>query len=108
MKIIRGTSPTVIINVRSNIDLTYTDKVWVYIYQQGNLVVDREILGSSADIDKVNKKITLELTQQDTLALKADTGALLQVRLLLSTGKALATLASNIEIEEIYKGGVIS
>ena len=108
MQIIRGTSPTIIINVRSNLDLTHTSKVWVYIYQQGHLVVDREIAGGSTAIDTTNKKITLELTQQDTLALKANSGALFQVRLLLSSGKALATLASNVEIKEIYKEGIIS
>ena len=109
MQIIRGTTPTITVNVRSNINLSLVDEVWLYIYQQGNIVIDKQKSAQEVSIDQVNKKITTMLTQEDTLALKADVGALFQVRLLLSDSNhtALASLASNVVIKEIYKGGEI-
>lgn len=105
MQIIRGTTPTIIINVRSNIDLSQVSDIWVYIYQQGSLVIDKQL--TDVTIDSENKKITLALSQADTLALSSDFGALFQVRLLLSGGTALATVATNVVVKEVYKNGII-
>lgn len=107
MQILRGTTPTITANVRSNIDLSDITHVWVYIYQQGNIVIDKEVIDSEVDIDATNKTIKVTLSQEDTLSLKADTGALFQIRLLLSSGLALATPAVNVTIREVYKGGII-
>jgi hypothetical protein len=49
----------------------------------------------------------LDLSQDDTLNLKAGEG-LFQIRLLLTNGTALATKASRISVEEVYKDGVIA
>lgn len=105
MQIIRGTTPTITINVRSDIDLSQVTDIWVYIYQQNEIVIDKQL--ADVQIDAENKKITVSLSQEDTLSLNAGVGALFQIRLLLSGGISLATLAANVAIKEVYKGGII-
>ena len=104
MEIIRGTTPTIVITITNEMDLTTIQKVWIYISQQNKVKVDK--LFSDVIIDAENKKILVKLTQEDTLALKSG-DALFQIRLLLTDGTALATIANDIRILEIYKGGVI-
>ena len=104
MQLIRGTTPTLVINVKSDIDLTAITQVWVYISQRNVCKVDKKI--EDVQIDPENKKILATLTQDDTLELSAG-DALYQIRLLLSNGTALATIASKATVAEIYKGGVI-
>ena len=105
MQIIRGTTPTITANVRSDIELDNVTQAWVYIYQQGEVVIDKT--GTNVDIDSTHKTIKIHLSQVETLSLKADVGAIYQIRLKLSSGVALATLAANIAVKEVYKDGVI-
>lgn len=104
MRIIRGTTPTIIINVKDDTDLSLVEEVWVYISQQKKVRIDKTI--ESIEIIPEEKKILVLLTQQDTLNLK-EGDALFQIRLLLTDGTALATVARDIEICQVYKGGVI-
>ena len=106
MEIIRGTTPTIQINVKSDVDLTAVSQVWVYLTQLNNVLIDKLI--SDVTIDAVNKKITVTLTQTDTLKLQSGLMALFQVRLLLNDGTALATVAVDVPVLEVYKGGVIT
>lgn len=104
MELIRGTTPTIEINILTEIDLHQVSEVWVYISQQNKVKVDKKIDDVSFDYE--HRKIFVTLSQQDTLELKAGT-ALFQIRLLLQNGTALAGIASEIEIYEIYKPGII-
>ena len=104
MQLIRGTTPTIVINIKSEIDLTLVSQVWVYISQMNKVKVDKEI--ADVTLDDEEKTITLTLSQDDTLNLKAGEG-LFQIRLLLQDQTALATLASKISVAEVYKPGVI-
>ena len=105
MQIIRGTTPTIVITVTSELDFTKIQQVWVYISQQNKVKVDKLI--SDVSFDPENKKISVRLEQDDTLALKANNEALFQIRLLLNDDTALATVASEVDVIEVYKGGVI-
>lgn len=105
MQLTRGTTPTIVITVKSDIDLSAISQIWVYISQQNKVKVDKLI--SDVTIDAGEKTITVRLEQDDTLALKAG-DALFQIRLLMSDDTALATVASKITVLEVYKGGVIS
>lgn len=105
MELIRGTTPTIIVTVETEIDLDEVSAVWIYISQQGKVKVDKEL--SDVQFDAVSRTMTVTLSQNDTLALKADTEALFQIRLLMNNGTALATLASKVAVKEIYKNGVI-
>ena len=114
MQFIRGTTPTIVITVKSDIDLTEVAEVWIYISQQNKVKVDKEL--SDVIFDYENKTMTVTLSQEDTLALKADKAnisqilppTLFQIRVLMNDGTALATVASEVEVIEVYKGGVIT
>lgn len=105
MKITRGTTPTININVKSEIDLALISVIWVYITQNNRVVIDKELKDCRIDVE--NRIISLDLSQDDTLNLKVGEG-LFQIRLLLTNGTALATKASRISVEEVYKDGVIA
>ena len=105
MKIIRGTTPTITINVKTDIDLTKVTEIWVYISQNKRVVVDKKI--EDVDIDAASHTIKVTLSQDDTLGLK-EGSAYFQIRLLMTNGTALACVAKSISIIEVYKGGVIS
>ena len=106
MQLIRGTTPTIIITVQTDIDLTEVAEVWVYLSQQNKVKVDKEL--SDVTFDYENKTMTVTLSQTDTLALKADTDTLFQIRMLMNDETAFATLASKVTVKEVYKGGVIT
>ena len=105
MRIIRGTTPTITITVTSELDFTTIQQVWIYISQQNKVKIDKLI--SDVSFDPENKQILVTLSQDDTLALKAGSEALFQIRLLLNNETALATVASKVDVLEVYKGGVI-
>ena len=105
MQIIRGTTPTIRITITNEMDLSTVQEVWVYIAQQNKVKVDK--LLPDVTIDTEHNKISVKLEQEDTLNLKANQDALFQIRMLLTDGTALATVATDVEIEEVYKGGVI-
>lgn len=105
MQLIRGTTPTIIITVQTEIDLHQVAEVWIYISQQNKVKVDKQLENVTFDYEE--RTMTVTLSQEDTLNLK-DGDALFQIRLLLMDGTALATLASKVDVKPIYKGGVIS
>ena len=106
MQLIRGTTPTIIITVQTEIDLHQAAEVWIYISQQNKVKVDKQL--DNVTFDYEHRTMTVLLSQEDTLALKAEQDALFQIRLLLLDGTALATLASKVTVKEVYKGGVIT
>ena len=105
MQLIRGTTPTIVITVQTELDLHQVSQVWIYLSQQNKVKVDKLISNVTFDYD--HRIINVTLSQEDTLALRAGE-ALFQIRLLLMDDTALATIASNVEVIEIYKDGVIS
>ena len=105
MKFIRGTTPSIDISVKSEIDLHQVTQVWVYISQNGNVKVDKLI--SDVTFDYEHRKMLVRLSQDDSLSLKQGE-AIFQIRILMNDGTTLATEASKIEVDEIYKEGVIA
>lgn len=109
MQIIRGTTPTIEITIKNELDFSTIQQVWVYIAQQKKPKVDKQI--SDVVFDTENSKISVTLSQDDTLALKANDNSnldtLFQIRLLLNNGTALATVATSVTVIEVYKDGVI-
>lgn len=104
MLIIRGTTPTIVINVKSDIDFSQISNIWAYISQMGLVKVNKEMQDTILDPQK--STITLTLSQEDTLTLtKGD--ALIQIRLFMADGTALANIAYHFTVEEIYKEGII-
>ena len=106
MQFIRGTTPSIEITVQTEIDLTEVAEVWIYLAQQNKPKVEKKRSDVTFNYD--NKTMTVTLSQDDTLALKADVDTLFQIRMLLNDGTALATLASKVTIKNVYKQGVIT
>lgn len=104
MQLIRGTTPTIVINVKTEIDLHNISEVWVYISQQNKVKVDK--LLKDVSFNYIDRQIIVTLSQEDTLSLKKG-DAIIQIRCLLNNGEALANIAKSITVEEVYKGGVI-
>lgn len=104
MQLIRGTTPTLTINVKNDIDLHTIVNVWVYISQQNKPKVDKGFEDISFNYEQ--NKMYVTLTQEDTLALKAG-DALIQIRALTDGDVALGMIAKKVDIKEVYKGGVI-
>lgn len=106
-EIIRGTTPTFIVNVLDNIDLSEVVSVWLYIAQK-KTIINREKQDVIFDFENRTMAVTFE--QEDTLDLK-EGEAKFQIRMLIDDGsgkrKAIATVAQDIKILEIYKEGVI-
>lgn len=106
MQLIRGTTPTITINVTNeDLDLSTVSQIWVYIAQQNKAKVNKTI--EDVTIDAENKTITLRLEQADTLALRAG-DCYFQIRMLLEDTTALATIAQKLTVVEVYKGGEIT
>lgn len=105
MELIRGTTPTIVINVIDEIDLSRVIEIWVYFYQSGTVKINKKLEDVSFNVQ--DRQIILTLSQEDTLSLKAGE-SLFQIRMLLQDGNALATRESSVKINEIYKGGVIT
>ena len=105
MEIVRGTTPTIVITVKNEMDLTTIQEVWVYIAQQNKVKIDK--LYQDVTIDAEHNKISVKLEQEDTLKLKANQDALFQIRMLLTDDTALATIATEVEVAEVYKDGII-
>ena len=105
MQLTRGTTPTIGLNIKDELDLSLVTEVWVYFSQQNKVKIDKTI--DDVTIDTENNKITLTLTQEDTLGLKSG-DAIFQMRMLLQDGTALASKDSKVTVNEVYKGGVIT
>lgn len=104
MQLIRGTTPRITAKIKNDIDLHTLVEVWVYISQRNKVRVDKTI--DDVIFDYENNYIIVSLTQEDTLALKRGI-ALIQIRALTANEQALSMEAQDVEVIEIYKGGVI-
>ena len=91
MQLIRGTTPTIIITVQTEIDLHEVAEVWIFISQQNKVRVDKQLQDTTFDYEK--RTMTVTLSQNDTLALK-EGDALFQIRLLLQNGTDSHAMAS--------------
>ena len=101
----QGTTPTLIFQLDTPIDLTDMAQIWITI---------RDGLGCKHnwDIDRVtfdNEKheVYLTLTQAETLRIKPGLGAV-QIRFLTKGGIALTTERRMVTIAATIKGGIIS
>ena len=104
MQIIRGTTPTIIINVKDDIDFSQIMSTWIFISQRGKVRVDKTI--RDITVNPLERRIKLPLSQEDTLNLK-EGDAIIQVRILMSDGTALSSLEKEIEVLPTGKEGEI-
>lgn len=98
----RGTTPT----ITCKLDGADLSEATVYVtLQQGGTEI--EIKNPEVETTETGCKLTIILTQEQTLKLKAGTVDI-QLRWINSDGSALATDVAQIEVYKILKQGVIS
>jgi len=105
LEIIRGTTPTITIKLKQELDFSTITQVWVYITQKKVVKIDKEV--TDVTLDAENNQILAPLTQEDTLALKADMDTFFQFRILLNNGLSLGIKGIAADIYETYKEGKI-
>ena len=99
----RGTTPTLYLELETELDLSNIAEMWV-TFKSPTVEVTKSL--SEVIFDSTTNVITVTLSQEETLKLyngKAD----VQVRLKTSTDLAYATDIADVEIGRILKEGVI-
>lgn len=105
INITRGTTPTITIHVPQDVDLSSASEIWVTLKQQPRSLT-KSLTDGQVAVD--GSDISINLTQTETLAFKAGQGGLIQVRILLAAGLALASQIEHVNVYEVIKGGEIS
>lgn len=100
----RGTTPTIVFNINSDLDFSLLSQVWVTFKSQ-TAEITKDI--ASLDLDNENRKISVRLSQTETLQFN-NQHVETQIRFLLNDGTAFATNIVKFPINAILKGGVIS
>ena len=103
--IYRGTTPTIVANCKSDLDMNLITQIWFVISQQNKEKIVKYY--GDCTLDEVAKTISMKCTQEETLSLKKG-DAILQIRLLLQDGTALASPQCETVVYAVNKGGVIT
>lgn len=108
MNITRGTTPTIICKVCTDIPFDQIQNILVSIEQFRLPLLTASMDEGRVMIEEVEKEIHLRLTQEETLALNTSGQAYVGIRILLSDGTAYALRKPEpIFVGDIIRGGVI-
>lgn len=99
----RGTTPTLILTVDGEVDLTEAKNLYVTISQYGN-----ELTRSSSDgcLEIDSGSVSVYLTQKETLSFSAG-WAKVQIRGIYEDGTAFATDIASVQVDPVLLEGVI-
>lgn len=102
----RGTTPAITVHITSQFDFSAISEVWITLK---TWETEKTFKYSEADvvINKSDKTLTVNLSQEDTLAFE-DGEVELQVRVVDRNRLAYATDVFVLEMKRILKDGVIS
>lgn len=98
---IRGTTPT--LNFTTPFDTGLLSEAFVTLSQNGEIVVEKQLKDCSVD----KRKLSVRLTQEETLKLSCDCKTEIQVRAKTEAGEALASNIFVVNTDRILKDGVI-
>lgn len=98
---IRGTTPKLEFTIP--FDTGQLAKAYITISQKGSIVIDKPLSEIICD----GNVMSLHLTQEETLKLKADSIAEIQIRVRTNSGEALASNIIQVSTERILKDGEI-
>lgn len=106
LEITRGTTPVIEVDIPDEIDLQHATEIWFSIGQGNKLIVDRTLTDGGLTIN--DKMIVVNLTQEETLLLKASSKGKCGIRIHMDDGMAWATDDSEVvNVLNIVKDGVI-
>lgn len=100
----RGTTPTLHLNI-SGIPIDTLEDIYVTLHQNSR-IKDYTIINDRLILDTENNRITVKLTEKETLALKAEP-LYLQMRATTTDDNVIATNKYKITIEDIFYDKVI-
>lgn len=98
----RGTTPTLIIRLNTEVDLETCKQIWITFDNAGKVLTK-----TKEDIEiEAGGRMKISLTQEETLSF---TGSSIdvQVRLLTDSDSALATPIKKLPVSRVLEGGVI-
>ena len=98
---IRGTTPKLEFTIP--FDAGQLAEAYITISQKGGIVIDKPLSEIICD----GNVMSLHLTQEETLKLKADSIAEIQIRVRTNSGEALASNIIQVSTERILKDGEI-
>ena len=98
---IRGTTPKLEFTIP--FDTGQLVEAYITISQKGSIVIDKPLSEIICD----GNVMSLHLTQEETLKLKADSIAEIQIRVRTNAGEALASNIIQVSTERILKDGEI-
>ena len=102
--IIRGTTPTIIFNVKTELDLDNLAEVWITFKSKNN--IDKTFTKNDVVIDQEKHEILLSLSQEDTLNFNGSQMQV-QLRLRMYDGSAYASGIMETIIGDVLKEGII-
>lgn len=102
---IRGTTPTLRIKIKSDIDLEQMKDIWVTV-KNNIFEVTYKLSNNQIDIEKEEKRLLIKMSQEDTLNFSAGK-VKIQVRFLDSMDTAFATKIAERDIGAVLKEGII-
>ena len=98
---IRGTTPTLEFIIP--FDTSILDEAWVTLSQNGSVILNKQL----GDCQCEERKLTVRLTQEETLKLDCDCKTEIQIRARTKEGEALASNIITVNTDRILKDGVI-
>lgn len=98
---IRGTTPTLEFSLP--FDTSEIEEAFVTLSQNDVVVLDKALKDCKCDV----RKLSVRLTQEETLKLSCDCKTDIQVRIRTKTGDALASDIVKVNTDRILKDGVI-
>lgn len=106
MIIVRGTTPSISCDIPQYIPMQDASEVWFTLKQNGEMIADGIL--SEGTVFLSGQTVTVYLSQEQTLALRAGFKAALGIRILLNNGQAYASYDSEgVIVKDVVKGGVI-
>lgn len=99
--IIRGTTPTLEFTIPFDTDII--DEAFVTLSQNREIIIDKAL----SDCQCSERKLTVRLTQEETLKLACDCVTEIQVRVRTKEGDAMASNIISVDTDRILKDGAI-
>ena len=107
---IRGTTPTIIYHVSSNLDFSKITEAEITVAQENKkkpIMYSKYMSDGDVILNADARSITTKLSQEETLEF-LDGTVEIQLRLLLDNEVSMATKVKVVSIEKLLEGGVIS
>jgi hypothetical protein len=100
----KGTTPDINIIIPDDIPASEIQQLWLTFSQNGGEKLNK----TKSDFTQNGQIFSVRLTQAETLELDADEDLEMQIRLLLSGEKALASKIKKFKVDDVLKGGEIT